>query len=280
MKKIISCLICISVMILPFTIFVSAEEDNNTFYLVLGDSIAYGSGLKNPQDACYGKIVADTNGYDYSNHAVPGATSKDLLGKLSEESVISDIRKADIISISIGGNDFLKNNPSDLIFDAVLENDFSRFDETADDFYLNLCEIINIINSCNENAVILMQNLYNPQSGEIGELYQQGVDRINDAIERYDTENPDEIIIIDVETALNGTAANFAKDGIHPSAAGNELIAAAILDELYTLGIGASAEPVISSKGVDVRASLLLKISVKILTVTVKTLEFIYRISV
>lgn len=278
MKKIISCLLCFLLSVHIFSVF-GLAQDEKLFYMVIGDSIAYGSGLKNPQEACYGKIVADTNGYDYSNYAVPGATSNDLISKLSEDEVVSDLQKADIISISIGGNDFLKNNPSDLIFDAVLENNFTRFNEIADNFYHNLCQIVDIINHYNDDAVILMQTLYNPQSGEIGEIYQYGADKINDAIIKYDTENQNEIIIINTGDALNDNPENFAKDKIHPSAAGNKLIAKLILEKLFEIGIGSSTEPVINSEGIDIRASLFLFISVKILTFTVKTLAFLYKIS-
>lgn len=61
MKKIVSILICISMLISVVGISAFAAEDK-PFYLVLGDSIAYGSGLGNPREACYGQVVADTNG--------------------------------------------------------------------------------------------------------------------------------------------------------------------------------------------------------------------------
>ena len=76
-------------------------------YVVLGDSIAYGSGLSNPTKAVYGKIVADTNGYEYENYAIPGHTTQNLLRRLENDKVRAAVKKADIISISIGGNNFL-----------------------------------------------------------------------------------------------------------------------------------------------------------------------------
>lgn len=58
---------------------VAAAEEESQHFVVLGDSIAYGSGLSNPKGAVYGKIVADTNGYSYENYAVPGHTTQKLL---------------------------------------------------------------------------------------------------------------------------------------------------------------------------------------------------------
>lgn len=251
MKKIAAIILSITMIFCMFSVCGYAESEK-PFYLVLGDSIAYGSGISNSKEACYGKIVADTNGYDYANHSVPGHTTTNLINRLKDDTVIADLEKADIISISIGGNDFLMSNLIDLMFDSIVLGDHSKFDEIADGFYTNLCEIIGIINSHNADAVILMQTLYNPQSDYLRAPYQKGADRINAAIERYNTENPGEIVIVDVGTALGDDMANYADDEIHPSAQGNEIIANVILDILDELELGTDASPVIAEKGKDI----------------------------
>ena len=251
MKKITAIILSITMIFCIFSICGFAETEKK-FYLVLGDSIAFGSGVSNSREACYGKIVSDTNGYDYANHSVPGHTTTNLINRLKNETVIDDLEKADIISISIGGNDFLMSNLIDLMFDSIVLGDHTKFDKIADGFYTNLCEIIRIINSHNADAVILMQTLYNPQSGYLRAPYQEGADRINAAIERYNTENPGEIIIVDVGTALGDDMANYADDEIHPSAKGNEIIANVILDKLEELKLGKNASPVIAEKGKEI----------------------------
>lgn len=251
MKKLTAVILSI-VMIFAVLVTGAYAENEKPFYLVLGDSIAYGSGVSNSTQACYGRIVADTNGYDYANHAIPGHTTTNLINRLKEDVVIADLEKADIISISIGGNDFLMSNLIDLMFDSIVLGDHSDFDKIADGFYANLCEIIDIINSHNPDAVILMQTLYNPQSGYLRAPYQQGADRINSAIERYNAENPDEIVIVDVGSALGDDMANYADDEIHPSAKGNEIIADVILEKLYELELGTDNAPVIAEAGKDI----------------------------
>lgn len=251
MKKFTAIVLSLAMIFCIFTVcgYANAEKP---FYLVLGDSIAYGSGISNSREACYGKIVADTNGYDYANHSIPGHTTTNLINRLNEETVIADLEKADIISISIGGNNFLMSNLIGLMFDSIVKNDHTQFDAIADNFYKEFCEIIDIINSHNADAVILMQTLYNPQSGYLRAPYQQGADRINAAIERYNSENPGEIVIVDVGAALGDDMANFADDEIHPSAQGNEIIARVILDKLNELSLGSNTAPVIQSEGVDI----------------------------
>lgn len=263
MKKILAIMLCVIVLITAAVIPASAKADT-PFLLVLGDSIAYGSGLTNPVQACYGKIIADTNGYEYSNRSVPGHTSTALIGVMNREEVIEEIKAADIICISIGGNDFLTNNIIGLMFDSMVKNDYSRFSQIADNFYDNLTTIIELINTHNEAAVVLIQTLYNPQSGYIRPAYQQGADRLNEALYRFNENNPGEIVIVDVAAALGDDMANFAADEIHPSTKGNEIIAQTVLDTLYGLGLGGSTKPVITEKGDDFDRPLIFSFYVKI----------------
>lgn len=277
MKKLISVIMTAVIFLTVFTLCVSAENEK-PFYLVLGDSIAYGSGLINSKEACYGKIVADTNGYDYANHAIPGHTTNNLINRLKEESLITDLKKADIISISIGGNDFLMSNLFGLMFDSIAKSDYTEFDRIADGFYLNFCEIVRIINSHNEDAVILMQTIYNPQTGYIGEAYQQGADRINAQIRRYAEENPNEIIVVDVAKALGDDALNYADDEIHPSTQGNEIIAETVLETLNALGLGTDADPAIAVKGKDIQIPTVFTLPLRLLGKLFHYLSFIYNI--
>lgn len=250
MKKITAILLCIVLFALSFSATVFASDE--TFYLVLGDSIGYGSGIKNSKSACYGKIVADTNGFDYANHAVPGHTTTNLLEMLGTEKVIEDVKKADIISLSIGGNDFLMSDLTGLMFDAMVLKDYSEFDDIGEKFFVNFGKIIDRINELNSDAVVLMQTLYNPQSGHLRAPYQQGADRINSAIYRYGEENPGEIVIVDVATALGDDMENYAVDGVHPSKKGNEKIAELVQSKLCELRLASTNTLVITDEGEDI----------------------------
>ncbi len=235
----------------------ASAEENALHYVVLGDSIAYGSGITNPVEACYGKIVADSNGYTYANHSVPGHTTGNLLNRLKDEAVLADVRKADIINISIGGNNFLMSNLMGLLADALIKKDFSEFDAIAAGFYAQFCEIMDSINAVNADAVVLLQTIYNPQTGHVGDVYKQGADRLNAEMYRYAENFPGEIVVVDVATALSDTMDNFAFDGIHPSATGNEKIAVAVLAALHELSLGTATEPVITEPAKDFAVSKL-----------------------
>ncbi|MBQ4245057.1 MAG: hypothetical protein II702_09100 [Clostridia bacterium] len=256
-KKITAAALCL-VMLFTVLCVGSSAQDEKLFYLVLGDSIGYGSGLKNSQDACFGRIVADTNGYDYANDAVPGHTTKNLLSRLENESVIEDVKKADIISISIGGNNFLLGNLPLLLFNLIVRGNTEQAENTVAAFYDDLGTIISKIRSVNPDAVILLQTLYNPQTGYIGEAYETAIGFLNEAILKFAGENPDGLYVVDVASRLDDSENDFAEDGIHPSAAGNLKIAVAVLEKLSELGLGESTEPVINTEGVDIEVPFIL----------------------
>lgn len=271
-KKIIAILLCAVITVCGFGIGAAAAE-NKPFYLVLGDSIGYGSGLVNFKEAVYGKIVADTNGYDYANDAIPGHTTKALLDRLEEESVSGHVKQADIISVSIGGNNFLLGGIQQLLFDLIVNDDLTRAEEITDGFKKDFDTIIKKIHSLNPDAVILMQTQYNPQTGTIGEAYQVSLDMLNDAIKTYAEENPGEIEIVDLASKL--TADDIAQDGIHPNVAGNEKIAVAVLEKLKELGLGEKTEPVITTKGIDNIAGGFFRFPLRIYGAFLEFLSFI-----
>lgn len=274
MKKIISVILA---LVMCFSAFVvSSAETDKPFYLVLGDSIAYGSGLGNPTEACYGKIVADTNNYEYVNYSVPGHTTTNLIARLGQPEVVEALEKADIISISIGGNNFLLGNLMQLIFNAMVLNNYAPLDDIAAGFYEDFSTIVDTINEHNSDAVILMQTLYNPQSGYLREPYQMAADRLNAEIRRFAEENPGEIVIVDVGTALGDDPANYADDDIHPSANGNMIIAQSVLDTLYEIGLGETTAPVVNTPATDISIPSFFTASLDIIGFVFNLMGYVY----
>ena len=248
-KRVLTVILCAALLL--GAVIVPAYAADRPVYVVLGDSIAFGSGLLNPREAVYGRIVADTDGYEYYNYAVPGHTTGNLLRRMGEKTVREAIVKADIINISIGGNNFLLDNLNGLMYDGIVKKDYSRIDAIAEGVYEDIGTVVDTIRELNPDAAIILQTLYNPQTGYVGEVYLQGRDRINAAIRAYDEAHPGEIIVADVGSVLTDSDSDFAEDRIHPSASGNEKIARVILETLYENGLGTETEPVIAVKGID-----------------------------
>ena len=239
--KVISVLLC--AVLLLGAISVSGLAAENKTYLVLGDSIGVGLGIANPDEACYGRIIANTNGYNYYNDAVSGYRSDDLLSHLYKSGVASHVRAADIISISIGGNDFLRNNYVGLIAQASV-GDFREVDEAVSGVRKNFDSIMARIRELNPNALILMQTLYNPQDSNpaLKDTYAKTVARLNAVFTDYAANHPGEIEIVDVAKAFEGKVGLIAVDTIHPSAEGNLVIARTVQAKLYALGVAGTSQ--------------------------------------
>ncbi len=253
MKKKCCCVVSVLLaVVFLFGSFSAAAAEEKPLYVVLGDSIAFGSGLLNPQQAVYGRIVADTDGFDYENYAIPGHTTGDLLRRMQNQKVHAAIEAADVISISIGGNNFLRGDLLGILYNGVVKNNYAPVEQIVAPFVADLDTIVTEIHTLNPDAAIVLQTIYNPQSGYAGEVYGHGAAILNDAIKAYVQAHPDNVYLVDVAARLTDHKADFARDGIHPSAVGNEKIAKAVLETLFENGLGAKTEPVIAVKGQDV----------------------------
>ena len=239
-------------LILFFGLICPCHADNGKInYLLLGDSIAKGAGIYNSSEACYGRIVADTNGYDYANYAVNGHRTTDLLSRLNDQTVISAVEEADIISISIGGNNFLQQNLPQLYAEYLVHNE-KTVNDIEEIFFEEFSEIMEIIKTRNPDALILMQTLYNPRSDLLRNFYDLAVIRINRSIYRYLDENPGAFEIIDVHSVFTADHPEYiALDTIHPSAVGNEVIAELITDKISELNASAGNNIIINKRGID-----------------------------
>ena len=77
--------------------------------LALGDSIALGYGLEDKEQEAYGAVLAKKAGAKFTNEGINGLRSEDLIGRLEAGEYDEQIKDADIILLSIGSNDVLKN---------------------------------------------------------------------------------------------------------------------------------------------------------------------------
>lgn len=251
LKKIIAIILTVTFCIGIISVSASAKEKLN--YLLLGDSIAEGFGITNPDEASYGKIIADTNGYNYKNDAIMGRNSVGLVNHLTnDEEYINDVKWADIISVSIGGNDFLLDHAALLIVEGIIFNDYSKFDKIGETFYENFSKSMDRIHEINPNAKIFVQLLYTSWTFDFARKpYKQAAKRINDAIIKYVEENPQNIYVVDTSEVFDGRRDCISTDTIHPNAQGNVELAKAVQSKLCEIGLANTAELVLLVPGID-----------------------------
>ena len=250
-KKIIAIILAVALCIGFVSVSASAKERLN--YLLLGDSIAEGFGVKNPDEASYGKIIADTNGYNYKNDAIMGRNSVGLLNHLTnDEEYINDVKWADIISVPIGGNDFLLDHAALLIIEGIIFNDYSKFDKIGETFYENFSKSMERIRELNPNAKVIVQLLYTSWTFDFARKpYNQASKRINDAIIKYAEEKPQNIYVVDTSRIFDGRRDCISTDTIHPNAQGNIELAKAVQSKLCEIGMASTTELVLLTPGID-----------------------------
>ncbi|KNZ40818.1 GDSL-type esterase/lipase family protein [Acetobacterium bakii] len=128
--------------------------------LVLGDSIGYGVG--DEPDMGIGKryaaLIDSEETIEVTNLSVSGATSADLAALVEAPENEAFIAAADLIIISIGGNDLTGIQSED-----VLSLDMA-FQETFNTYQKNLDATLNRIRNLNPEAQIALIGLNNPYS--------------------------------------------------------------------------------------------------------------------
>lgn len=218
MKRVFALILCLALIIGCVAAFVACSPDDpeestpDRFYwgegkevatsdktqiVYLGDSIAEGilgaSPLPLRHEYAYANIIGKRNDYDYVNHSVSGHLTDDMLELISNEvgydgarMLVSNIATADIVHISIIGNDILQDredvelvgNPygdyvsmHQVVCDAMIRNNYEGLNlalyGTTDESgtggsYANLVQIVERLIELNPDAVIIFQKVYNP----------------------------------------------------------------------------------------------------------------------
>ena len=105
MKKRLISLLCAFALLMGM--MPAAAFAGSLTYLALGDSITTGYGLDNEDTQNFAALLAEETGFTLQNKAVSGATSEDLKNLIEGNTISSEITNADLITITIGGNDMM-----------------------------------------------------------------------------------------------------------------------------------------------------------------------------
>ncbi len=209
MKKIFAFILLFAVLLSAPSVFAKENEKADVKTLaVLGDSISTGYGLEgyepeteNVGIASWANLVAAEYGLslgkNYFNYASDGETSQELLDNLKGEygeEKLSNIAKADVIVVTVGGNDIislllpkfvsllgLKEDATSLSIalalakikedeiDDIVKSATKLYEENKEDFdglyekySENIEEITNKLSEISPKAHIIFQNIYNP----------------------------------------------------------------------------------------------------------------------
>lgn len=143
-------------------------------YVVLGDSIATGTIVPNyidseiPYPEYFKSYIESSSGITVNMHdfSVDGDHTADLLFKLKNDLAMREsVQNADIITVSIGGNNLMY--AANYSFFGISYYDFDQIDETKADagrdaFVTEFPQIITTLKSLNSEAQIIVNTIYNP----------------------------------------------------------------------------------------------------------------------
>ncbi len=141
----------------------SALTQKRLNYVAIGDSLTEGVGDQTNQGGfipLLSNAISETSDVNVvsQNFGVAGNTSTQIYKRMTKEKKIqSAIKKADVITITVGGNDVMKVIRTQLT--NLTENSFEK---PAQTYQKQLTEIFDFIRDNNPNAQVYVLGIYNP----------------------------------------------------------------------------------------------------------------------
>lgn len=200
----------------------------------LGDSIPYGfSPDRNnarPAHYAFPYLIGDKADLKVRNLAVPGWTTDDLLTALQENKKFRQaVRRADYVTVNIGGNDFLeilRSAYAESRGDTELFHKLLQKKLATTDAFNNLRSIIAEIRYLNHEPVVLY-NVYNPfqQNDPFHQIADQYLPQINAAYKAL-ADSYKHVELADAYSAIGDHQAKYViPNDIHPTKAGHARLA-------------------------------------------------------
>ena len=231
----------------------SAQRKTVT-YVAIGDSLTKGVGDSTNQGGfvpLLAQSLTNETGLEFKaiNYGVSGNTSSQILSRIREKKEIrKDLKQAQLLTITVGGNDLRK---------AILEDtsnlDLDRFEKASKAYEKNLKQIIELARKDNPDLPVYVVGIYNPlylnfpdltelqtlvdqwnQRTEVTLSAYQGVYfvPINDLLYKgIDGKSGVTESELGKETVTND--ALYDEDSFHPNNTGYEIIKEAVLEKIH-----------------------------------------------
>ena len=231
----------------------SAKKKKVT-YVAIGDSLTKGVGDSTNQGGfvpLLAQSLTNETGLEFKaiNYGVSGNTSSQILSRMQEKKEIGkDLKQAQLLTITVGGNDLRK---------AILEDtsnlDLDRFEKASKTYEKNLKQIIELARKDNPDLPVYVVGIYNPlylnfpdltelqtlvdqwnQRTEVTLSAYQGVYfvPINDLLYKgIDGKSGVTESELGKETVTND--ALYDEDSFHPNHTGYEIMKEAVLEKIH-----------------------------------------------
>lgn len=212
-------------------------------YLALGDSLAAGMVETGEIGTGYADFLADTleeahllASYN-KGFAVPGYTTEQILNELNNDvkkpssetgenvSLVDEVKKADVITISVGANDVLKNLKRDQ--SGKISFDPTEVQQAMGKMVGNYDAILKRISQLNPTADVFVMGYYNPfpYVTELSVQLNMLVGMLDEKVKQMAAGNGAYFVKVDDVIASNTTVYLPNPENIHPSEAGYKAVA-------------------------------------------------------
>ena len=223
-------------------------------YVAIGDSLTKGVGDSTNQGGFVPllaqSLTNETNlEFKAINYGVSGNTSGQILSRMQEKKeIVKDLKKAQLLTITVGGNDLRK---------AILEDtsnlDLDRFEKASKTYEKNLKQIIELARKDNPDLPIYVVGIYNPlylnfpDLTELQTLVDQWNQRTEETLSAYqgvyfvpindllykgiDGKSGVTESELGKETVTND--ALYDEDSFHPNNTGYEIMKEAVLEKIH-----------------------------------------------
>ncbi len=199
-----------------------AEEQTTLTYIALGDSLTMGIGASETDYLRMNAFVPQLTAYlrknfdvYVENHGMPGITSAELLDYVRHHPGMDRLlRGADVLTLTIGGNDLLQLLNRDALNEETIEQTVEQFGELFE-------QIIVEIRQHQPNAPIYVLELYSPYDKRhaLHKIGQTTVQTYNDELARR-IQKLNNVFQVKIFKAFQGKEAQWTHidhNDVHPN---------------------------------------------------------------
>lgn len=209
-------------------------------YLALGDSLTRGVG---DETRNYGYTVRLQNelekwpmieSAELDNRGKNGRRSDQLLDLLQRGHYDEELAEADLISISIGGNDVMK-----IVKNNLFKMTKSMFDKELPRFNNRYEQVIEEIRKINTDAPIILVGFYNPFSIVLDEVtpFDPIINEWNSTIEQLAVKDGKACYVSVEDLFVSNEDMVYHVDFFHPNSTGYDRMAERIIETMLTCDI-------------------------------------------
>ena len=192
----------------------------------VGDSTESGGYLPYLENLLLKKGIREIS---VENFGVKGHRTDQLLRKLGEDEVRSAVENADLVTVTIGGNDMMK-----IIRQNIFDLEMELFEEEKEAYASRIAGIMERVHSINPEAAVVLIGFYNPffswfsDIAEMNQVVEDWNRMSREVVERY--ENGIFVEIDEIFLDLNQNL--LFEDYFHPNDQGYELISEEVFEQV------------------------------------------------